>query len=115
MRPRRSASTCAALVGETWPERLAEGATTGPPKAAQDVARDRMRGHAHGDSVEPGEWRDRPPRNRAALRSTSVSGPGQNAAASFSAAALKTAEPRAASISATCAIRGLNAGRPLAA
>ena len=37
MRPRRSASTCAALVGETWPERLAEGATTGPPKAASSA------------------------------------------------------------------------------
>ena len=34
MRPRRSASTCAAVVGETWPERLADGATTGPPNAA---------------------------------------------------------------------------------
>ena len=32
MRPRKSASTCAAVVGETCPERLAEGATIGPPK-----------------------------------------------------------------------------------
>ena len=35
MRPRRSASTCAAVVGETWPERLADGATTGLPNAAR--------------------------------------------------------------------------------
>jgi L-threonylcarbamoyladenylate synthase len=33
MRPRRSDSTCAAVVGETWPERLADGATTGLPNA----------------------------------------------------------------------------------
>ena len=37
MRPRRSASTCAALVGETWPELLADGATTGPSKAASNA------------------------------------------------------------------------------
>ena len=35
MRPLRSASTCAAVVGETWPERLADGATTGLPKPAR--------------------------------------------------------------------------------
>jgi L-threonylcarbamoyladenylate synthase len=34
MRPRRSASTCTASVGDTWPERLAEGATIGLPNAA---------------------------------------------------------------------------------
>ena len=37
MRPRRSASTCAGVVGEMWPERLAEGATTGPPKASSNA------------------------------------------------------------------------------
>ena len=35
MRPRKSARTCAAVVGETWPERFADGATTGLPKAAR--------------------------------------------------------------------------------
>jgi len=32
MRLSRSARTCAAVVGETWPDWLAEGATTGLPK-----------------------------------------------------------------------------------
>ena len=54
MRPRRSASTCAAVVGETWPERLADGATTGPPSREQS-ARHRMRRHPHRDAVEAGE------------------------------------------------------------
>ena len=54
MRPRRSASTCCAVVGETWPERLADGATTGRPKRREDVARDRMVRHAHRDAVEAG-------------------------------------------------------------
>ena len=43
MRPRRSASTCAAVVGETWPERLADGATTGWPNR-QDGPGDRVIG-----------------------------------------------------------------------
>ena len=33
MRPARSLCTWAAVVGETWPDRLADGATTGPPNA----------------------------------------------------------------------------------
>src|SRR6202040_3827192 len=40
MRPLKSAWTCSALVGETWPERLAEGATTGPPHLGFVGARD---------------------------------------------------------------------------
>ena len=35
MRPRRSASTCCAVVGDTWPERFADGATSGRPTAAR--------------------------------------------------------------------------------
>ena len=55
MRPRRSASTCAALVGETWPERLADGATTGPPKAASNARATGCAGTPHRDAVEPRE------------------------------------------------------------
>ena len=33
MRPARSSATCAAVTGLTWPEILAEGAASGPPKA----------------------------------------------------------------------------------
>ena len=51
----------------------------------------------------------------AAFGKTKVSGPGQNAAASRSAAASNRANLRAAAALATCAIRGLKAGRPLAA
>ena len=54
IRPPRSTSTCCAEVGETCPERFAEGATTGPPKVAQDFAANRMIGHANGDAIEPG-------------------------------------------------------------
>ena len=43
-----------------------------------------------------------------------VNAPGQNAAASFLAALSNVASLRAPSISATCAISGLNAGRPFA-
>ena len=35
MRPPSPSSTCAAVVGLTWPERLAEGAATGRPTCAQ--------------------------------------------------------------------------------
>ena len=49
----RSASTCAAVVGLTWPERLALGAAIGTLGRAQQRLRDRVRRHAHGDGVEP--------------------------------------------------------------
>ena len=51
----------------------------------------------------------------AAFGKTSVNGPGQNAAASRSAAVSNRANFRAAASLATCAIKGLKAGRPLAA
>ena len=92
MRPRRSASTCCAVVGETWPERFADGATTGRPKAARMsratgcagtrtamVSRPAVASSATGQSAR--------------LGSTRVSGPGQNAAASRSAAAIEAREP----------------------
>ena len=52
MRPPRSSITCCAVVGETWPERLADGATTGRPSRSQNAERDRMLRHPHGDAVE---------------------------------------------------------------
>ena len=42
------------MVGDTWPERLADGATTGRPNAGQDFLRHRVTRHAHGDAVEAG-------------------------------------------------------------
>ena len=91
MRPRRSASTCCAVVGETWPERLAEGATIGRPNAASIsratgwlgtrtamVSRPAVASSATGQSARFGN--------------TSVSGPGQNAAASRSAVGVEAGE-----------------------
>ena len=95
MRPRRSASTCWAVVGETCPERLAEGATTGRPKAM------RM-SRATGWSGTRTAMLSRPAVARSATAqvgafgSTSVSGPGQSAAASRSAVASNCASFRAA-------------------
>ena len=95
IRPRRSASTCCAVVGETWPERLAEGATTGRPKAVRmsratgwSGTRTAMLSSPAVASSATGQL--------SAFGSTSVSGPGQNAAASRSAAASKRASSRAA-------------------
>ena len=90
MRPRRSASTWAALVGETWPERLAEGATTGPSKAASKARATGCAGTRTATLSSPASARSATPQS-GRFGSTSVSGPGQNAAASFSAAASKRA------------------------
>ena len=92
MRPRRSASTCAALVGETWPERLADGATTGPPNAASSARATGCAGTRTATLSSPASARSAT-RNPAAFGSTSVSGPGQNAAASRSAVGVETREP----------------------
>ena len=81
IRPARSLCTWAAVVGETWPERLAEGATTGPPKA-------RRMSRATGCAGIRIATVSRPAVARSATAqcsvfgSTSVSGPGQNASAS---------------------------------
>ena len=114
MRPRKSASTWAALVGDTWPERLAEGATTGPLNAVSKACATAWAGTRTATLSRPASARsDTPLPGR--FGSTRVSGPGQNAAASASAAASKRARLRAASTSATWAISGLKLGRPLAA
>ena len=107
---RRSSSTCAAVVGETWPERLADGATTGLPSA-------RMMPRATAWSGT----------RTAMLSSPAVasSATGQPAVSSAPASAVPARTPRqaaspphrtprgvrAAAMSDTCAISGLN-GRP---
>ena len=88
MRPRRSASTCAARVGETWPERLAEGATIGPPNAASSAAPAGCAGTRSATLSRPASASSATGQS-GRLGSTSVRGPGQNAAASRSASALK--------------------------
>ena len=114
MRPPRSSSTCCAVVGETNPERLADGATTGRPSL-------RMMSRAISWLGTRTAMLSRPAVASSATAqparffSTSVSGPGQNFAASRLAAASNTASRSAARRSATWAISGLNEGRPLAA
>ena len=115
MRPSRSPITCPACVGETRPERLAEGAATGTPAAAQQRLRDRMRGHAQRHAVEPraGEIADRAAgRSRARPASAGRARRLQRArAASASNAPSRSAAAR----SGTCEISGLNCGRSFAA
>ena len=86
MRPSRSAATCAAVVGETWPERLADGATTAPPKARRSACATGCAGTRSATLSSPAVARSHTVQP-AAFGSTSVSGPGQNASASASAVA----------------------------
>ena len=96
------------------PDRFADGATTGRPNAAQDGARDRVAGHAHGDGIEAGGGK---------LRHRAIGAPGQHQGQrprperfrqplggvrrSARARAPRRASP-------TWAISGLKDGRPLA-
>ena len=50
--PGKSLCTCAAVVGETWPDRLADGATTGPPNARRISPRHRVGGNPDRDGIE---------------------------------------------------------------
>ena len=81
--PPRSSSTWAALVGLTWPNLFADGATTPPPKAS---SMDVISGWAGTRTATL----SRPPvtssSTRWPRRRSSVSGPGQHVAASTSAA-----------------------------
>ena len=54
MRPSRSPCTCAAVVGETWPEQIRRRRHHRSAEGAQDLARDRVGGNADRDGVEPG-------------------------------------------------------------
>ena len=110
----RSASTCAAVVGLTWPERLALGAAIGR-------SADRRRAWATGCPGTRSAMVSSPAVVRSAtghsgaLASTSVRAPGQNASASRRPTSVRRASRDAASMPATCTISGLKCGRPLAA
>jgi hypothetical protein len=101
------------VVGLTKPEGLALGAASGSSTACRSACATGCAGTrtatvpspavATAETGEPG-----------AFGSTSVSGPGQNAWASAVARSSKIASARAPTRSATCTIRGLREGRPLA-
>ena len=57
MRPSRSASTWAAEVGLTWPERLAEGATTGRRDGLEQAARQGCAGTRNATLASPARAR----------------------------------------------------------
>ena len=112
MRPSRSASTWAAVVGLGEPERLADG-------AARDRPDSRMTARATGwDGIRTATV-GRPALTSSGMRGPfgkiMVSGPGQYARASFTAVSgISAASRGSVSQSAICTIRGLSIGRPLA-
>ncbi len=109
----RSATTCAAVVGLTAPNRLADGAANGTPA-------DRISSRAIGCAGTRSPTVSRPPATAAGSRSErgtiNVSGPGQHVAASARAAGDAVGAHRSRSDrSARWTINGWSAGRPLTA
>ena len=89
--PARSLCTCAAVVGETWPDRLADGATTGPPNARRMPRATGWAGIRIATVSSPAVARSATAQS-AVFGSTSVSGPGQNASASAVACGVETGD-----------------------
>ena len=73
------ACTWAAVVGETWPDKLADGATTGPPKARRMASGRRGWAGTRIATVSSPAVARSATAQSSVLGSTSVSGPGQNA------------------------------------
>ena len=71
------------MVGETWPERFADGATTGPPNARRISRATGWAGIRIATVSRPAVARSATAQS-GVFGSTSVSGPGQNASASAS-------------------------------
>ena len=84
--PPKSSSTCCAVVGETWPNRLADGAAMPVPPRSANAASNAFATGCAGMRRPTLSW---PPVTAsptcAARGRISVSGPGQNAAASLRA------------------------------
>ena len=111
MRPPRSARTWAALVAVIRPDRFAEGAATGPPKARRSALASGWAGTRIATVERPAVARSERPLSMR-RRSTRVSGPGQNVVANRRAASGRWASASAPARSGTWMISGLNAGRP---
>ena len=112
--PSRSATTWAAVVGLTAPDLLAEGAARGTPAAPMSARAVGCEGERSATVSRPARARRLMEQAEAAGR-TRVRGPGQNAWASLSASGPRIACSLAVSMSRTCEMSGLIAGRALAA
>ena len=112
----RSAITCSALVGLTWPKRLALGAATGTAAARSSSRASACAGQRTPTKPEPAVTAGG---SSATAGATMVSGPGQNSAASprisSSPAGPRRTSRSASAAAATCTISGSVRGRPLVA
>mmetsp|Transcript_373 Transcript_373/g.1068 ORF Transcript_373/g.1068 Transcript_373/m.1068 type:complete len:223 (-) Transcript_373:13-681(-) len=110
----RSSSTCCAVVGETCPKRLAEGAATGTAASVSMATATACAGQRTPTNPVPAETQSG---SEAAALATRVSGPGQKAVASTStmvAVALSASKSCSAmSGVGTCTMSGSVSGRPL--
>ena len=90
----RSSATCCAVVGETWPKRLADGAAMPSPPSAANAASNACATGCDGMRRPTLSWPPVMASSTCAARGRiSVSGPGQNAAASAARAVGKFARP----------------------
>ena len=112
MRPRKSASTWAAVVGETWPERLAVGATMGPPNFEQ-IARDRIAGKRTATVSRPARP-DRRRRNRLLAAAPASEAPARSVR-KLSRGGVDRREASRLRQSSDMSDQRIEAGRPLAA
>ena len=112
MRPSRSASTCAAVVGLVCPNVFALGAAKGTPVSRSNSSATGCDGIRTPTSGRPAVTAS----GMFAFRgSSSVSGPGQKASASARTRLLTSAMVSTCAASARCTISGSHAGRCLAA
>ena len=84
-----------------------------PAEGRQQRARDRVRRHAHGDAVEPGEREIGRPGSPAASAAPGSAAPARTPRQASRPPRRSGRGRRAAATSATCAISGLNAGPAL--
>ena len=113
MRPSKSWATCAAVVGLGLPDRLADGAASGQPLSLMMRRATGCTGNRTARVGSPPDTFAATASDRGKMR---VSGPGQNASASFSAIGdTRVTRGYNCSRSPICTISGLSCGRPLAA
>ena len=109
-------ATCAACVGLTRPERLADGAATGRPSAREQRLRDRMGRHPQRDAVEPGAREVADARSGApGTHERQRAGPERLGERAARRRRTRRSRSRGVPRSGTWTISGLKRGRPLAA